>query len=100
MVLRQLGVTSKHKGYYYLAEAVRIRIRSQRPYYITKELYPALARQFGIKESAVDSGIRRLSRYCWEHHRDLLIHMAGYTLEQPPTNQQFIEIVAFCVLVS
>ena len=46
-LIRQLGVTSKYKGYYYVAEAVRMFMEIQdHPIKITKDIYPSLAKQF------------------------------------------------------
>ncbi len=99
-VVRQLGMTSKYDGYYYVIEAVKIRIEIQRPYKITKDIYKVLAVQYGTRSGNVEAGIRRLSRLCWTYHRDLLIHMAGFKLEEPPTNRQFIDILAYYVMAS
>lgn len=39
-LIRQLGVTSKYKGYYYVAEAVRMFMEIQdHPIKITKDIY-------------------------------------------------------------
>ena len=44
-LIRQLGVTSKYKGYYYVAEAVRMFMEIQdHPIKITKDIYPSLAK--------------------------------------------------------
>ena len=47
-LIRQLGVTSKYKGYYYVAEAVRMFNGNSGyiPIKITKDIYPSLAKQF------------------------------------------------------
>ena len=50
-LIRQLGVTSKYKGYYYVAEAVRMFMEIQdHPIKITKDIYPSLAKQFNIED--------------------------------------------------
>ena len=42
-LIRQLGVTSKYKGYYYVAEAVKMFMEIQdHPIKITKDIYPSL----------------------------------------------------------
>ena len=97
---RQLGMTSMYNSYFYVTEALKIRIEIQRPYRITKDIYQVLAVQYSTKSENVESGIRRVSRFCWTYHRDLLIQMAGYTLEEPPTNRQFIDILASYIMAS
>ena len=43
--IRKLGATSKYKGYYFVAEAIRMTMEFQeRPMKITKDIYPKLAR--------------------------------------------------------
>ena len=45
-LIRKLGATSKYKGYYYVAEAVRMAQKIQeRPVKITKDIYPIVARK-------------------------------------------------------
>ena len=97
---RQLGMTSRYDGYYYVTEAVKIRITIHRPYKMSRDIYKILAIQYGTRSENVESGIRRVSRLCWTYHRDLLIQMAGYTLEEPPTNRQFIDILASYIMAS
>ena len=46
-LIRQLGMTSKYKGYYYVAEAVMMSMELQDyPIKITKDIYPYLAKKF------------------------------------------------------
>ena len=43
--IRKLGATSKYKGYYFVAEAIRMTMEFQeRPMKITKDIYPKLAK--------------------------------------------------------
>lgn len=45
--IRKLGATSKYKGYYFVAEAIRMTMEFQeRPMKITKDIYPKLAKKF------------------------------------------------------
>ena len=44
--IRKLGATSKYKGYYFVAEAIRMTMEFQeRPMKITKDIYPKLAKK-------------------------------------------------------
>ncbi len=44
--IRKLGATSKYKGYYFVAEAIRMTMEFQeRPMKITKDIYPKLAKR-------------------------------------------------------
>ena len=63
--IRKLGATSKYKGYYFVAEAIRMTMEFQeRP-------------------------------ICWENHRERLEEIAGYPLEYRPTNSEFVDMIAF-----
>lgn len=46
-LIRKLGATSKYKGYFFVAEAVKISMRHQyKPMHITKDIYPCLATKY------------------------------------------------------
>ena len=46
-LIRTLGATSKYKGYYFVAEAVKLSMGfAEKPVRITKDVYPCLARKF------------------------------------------------------
>ena len=53
-LIRKLGATSKYKGYYFVAEAVRMAQKIQeRPVKITKDIYPIVARKYKSTPSNV-----------------------------------------------
>ena len=46
-LIRRLGANSKYKGYFFVAEAVKISMGDQyKPLRITKDIYPYLARKY------------------------------------------------------
>lgn len=46
-LIRQMGVTSKYKGYYFVADAVMLSMEEpDYPLKITKDVYPPLARKY------------------------------------------------------
>lgn len=72
-VIRRLGATSKYKGYYYVADAVKMAQGIQeRPVKVTKDIYPVLARKYKSTPSNVEHNIRTLINLCWTSHRDVL----------------------------
>ena len=94
--IRKLGATSKYKGYYFVAEAIRMTMEFQeRPMKITKDIYPKLAKKFKSKPSNIEHDIRTIVNVCWENHRERLEQIAGYPLEYRPTNSEFIDMIAF-----
>ena len=95
-LIRQLGVTSKYKGYYFLAEAVKLSVEMQgRPIKITKDIYPILARKYKSTPSNVEHNIRTLVNICWINHKEDLELIAGCSMEDKPTNSEFIDILAY-----
>lgn len=95
-LIRQLGVTSKYKGYYFLAEAVKLSVEMQgRPIKITKDIYPTLARKFKSTPVNIEHNIRTVLNLCWSSGKETLNAIAGYSLRYKPTNSEFIDILAF-----
>ena len=91
--IRKLGATSKYKGYYFVAEAIRMTMEFQeRPMKITKDIYPRLAKKFKSKPSNIEHDIRTIVNVCWENHRERLEQIAGYPLEYRPTNSEFVDM--------
>ena len=71
-LIRKLGATSKYKGYYYVAEAVRMAQKIQeRPVKITKDIYPIVARKYKSTPSNVEHNIRTLINLCWKKLQDV-----------------------------
>ena len=95
-LIRQLGVTSKYKGYYFLAEAVKLSVEMQgRPIKITKDIYPTLARKFKSTPVNIEHNIRTVLNLCWSSGKETLNDIAGYSLRYKPTNSEFIDILAY-----
>ena len=95
-LIRQLGVTSKYKGYYYVAEAVRMFMEIQdHPIKITKDIYPSLAKQFKSTSVNVEHDIRTVIKVCWELNKEAMEEIAGYPLRYKPTNSEFIDMMAY-----
>ena len=95
-LIRQLGVTSKYKGYYFLAEAVKLSVEMQgRPIKITKDIYPTLARKFKSTPVNIEHNIRTVLNLCWSSGKETLNAIAGYSLRYKPTNSEFIDILAY-----
>ena len=95
-LIRQLGVTSKYKGYYFLAEAVKLSVEMQgRPIKITTDIYPTLARKFKSTPVNIEHNIRTVLNLCWSSGKETLNAIAGYSLRYKPTNSEFIDILAY-----
>ena len=95
-LLRFLGVSGKLSGFYfavYMLEQVQ-----EKPEYvllITKRLYSQTAQYFHTTTNCVERNLRTLVQACWRQpDHSLLERIAGHPLSQPPTNAQFIDMVA------
>lgn len=95
-LIRRLGVTSKYKGYYYVAEAVRLSMEApEMPMKITKDIYPKLAKKYKSTSVNVEHDIRTIINVCWVTNKDEMDLIAGYPLNYKPTNSEFIDMLAF-----
>jgi len=95
-LIRKLGATSKYKGYYFVAEAIKVSMElEERPIKVTKDVYPVLAKRFKSTPSNIEHNIRTLVNICWMSHRDVMEEIAGYTLEYRPTNSEFLDILVY-----
>lgn len=95
-LLRLLGVSGKLSGFHfavYMLEQVQ-----EKPEYvllITKRLYNQTAQYFHTTTNCVERNLRTLVQACWRQpDHSLLERIAGHPLSQPPTNAQFIDMVA------
>ena len=78
-LIRKLGATSKYKGYFFVAEAVKISMRHQyKPMHITKDIYPCLATKYKSTPTNIEHDIRTLINVCWEGNKSFLDEIAGY----------------------
>ena len=72
--IRKLGATSKYKGYYFVAEAIRMAMEfKERPMKITKDIYPFLAKKFKSKPSNIehDMFVGKTAEMYWKRLQDI-----------------------------
>lgn len=95
-LIRQLGMTSKYKGYYYVAEAVMMSMELQDyPIKITKDIYPYLAKKFKSTPVNIEHDIRTVINVCWTANKETMDRIAGYPLRYRPTNSEFVDMLAY-----
>lgn len=95
-IIRTMGVTSKYRGYYFIAEAVLIAARNPGcPLMITKDIYPAVAQKFRVSPCNIEQGIRTAVNICWISNREAMEKIAGGPLAARPTNSDFIDMLAY-----
>ncbi len=98
-MIRELGIPAHIKGYHYVRESIIMAVRDVTILnYITKMLYPSIAKKYKTTSSSVERAIRHaievaFSRGEAECLEDLFGYMANAGKEKP-TNSEFIALIA------
>lgn len=94
-LLRRLGATANYKGFSYAAYAMAL--CAEQPellLLVTKDLYPAVARQYRTTWKAVERNIRTVVTMIWTRNPAQLDLVAGGPLEARPSSAEFLAITA------
>lgn len=65
-LLNELGISARYKGYEYLSEAIFLYVVNP-PAYITKEIYPMVAKKYNCAITQVERTIRTAINYAWKN---------------------------------
>ena len=98
-ILTTLGVPAHIKGYPYLREAIAAAINDMSlANYITKCLYPMVAKKFQTTPSRVERAIRHAIEVAWDRGDwETFMQIFGNTVSNTkgkPTNSEFIALIA------
>ena len=95
-LLRLLGVTGKLTGFYYAVYMIeQVQNQPENIVLLTKRLYVQTAKYFSTTPNCVERNLRTLIQSCWNYPDHSFLNLiAGAELRQPPTNSQFIDILA------
>ena len=94
-LLAKVGITSKYKGYDYIAAAVKYLLdRPNKRISVTKELYPELGKMFHVPPTRVEQNIRFTINTVWEKRKGQLEKYRGTEYETRPTNAEFLTVLA------
>jgi len=94
-LLYSLGVTEKYVGFFYAACAVELyRARLNQPLFVTKEIYPNVAKRYQTSWQAVERDIRTVRNVIWTQNRPHLERLAGRPLTEKPATVQLLHILA------
>lgn len=98
-VIHELGVPAHIKGYQYIRTAILMVIENMDMLnYITKRLYPEIAKKYSTTSSRVERAIRHSIEVAWTRGRaETMNEIFGYTVHTgkgKPTNSEFIAMVA------
>jgi len=98
-ILHEIGVPAHIRGYHYMREAIMMAVDDIDVLnYITKELYPSIAKKCQTTPSRVERAIRHAIEVAWSRGKvDVIDSMFGYTVNNhkgKPTNSEFIALIA------
>ncbi|MCD7855014.1 MAG: sporulation transcription factor Spo0A [Clostridiales bacterium] len=98
-ILHEIGVPAHIRGYHYMREAILMAINDIDVLnYITKELYPTIAKKCNTTPSRVERAIRHAIEVAWSRGKvDAINNLFGYTINShkgKPTNSEFIALIA------
>lgn len=99
LTLRELGIPATLSGMWYLVYAIRrtvedpIYIR-----YITKRAYIDVAKHYRTTPSRVERAMRVAVRKSWvSKDAQKKLEQMGYHLLKPPTNSEYIDLIAWYI---
>jgi len=98
-ILHNIGVPAHIRGYHYIREAIMIAVGNiDILNYITKELYPSIAKKCNTTASRVERAIRHAIEVAWNRGKiEEIDKFFGYTINTnkgKPTNSEFIALIA------
>jgi len=98
-ILHEIGVPAHIRGYHYMREAIMMAVEDLDILnYITKELYPTIAKKCNTTASRVERAIRHAIEVAWSRGKvEIIDSMFGYTISThkgKPTNSEFIALIA------
>ena len=98
-ILHEIGVPAHIRGYHYMREAIMMAVNDLDILnYITKELYPTIAKKCNTTPSRVERAIRHAIEVAWSRGKvEIIDSMFGYTISThkgKPTNSEFVALIA------
>lgn len=97
--IHELGVPAHIKGYQYIRTAIMMVVKDMDLLnFITKQLYPDIAKKYSTTASRVERAIRHSIEVAWSRGKpETMNEIFGYTIHTgkgKPTNSEFIAMVA------
>ena len=98
-MIREMGVPAHIKGYQYIREGIIMAVKDPDILnYITKYLYPTIAKQYRTTTSSVERAIRHAIEVAWNRGKlETIEALFGYSVNSgkgKPTNSEFIALIA------
>ncbi len=98
-MIREIGIPAHIKGYQYIREGIMMSVKDPDILnYITKYLYPTIAKKYHTTTSSVERAIRHAIEVAWNRGKlDAMEALFGYSVNSgkgKPTNSEFIALIA------
>ena len=94
-LLLRLELSPCQVGFFYTAHAVALAVREpERLRLVTKCLYPAVAKRFGVTSQAVERGIRASIQAAWTAESGAVQALSPAPLTRKPRAARFIALLA------
>jgi len=94
-LLYQLGASATSVGFFQTAYAVKLAAeKPDRLLYVTKWLYPEVAKEYRSSWRCVERNIRSVIRTVWQVNPELLRKLAQYRIYSRPSASEFIAILS------
>lgn len=98
-MIREIGIPAHIKGYQYIREGIMMSVKDPEILnYITKFLYPTIAKKYHTTTSSVERAIRHAIEVAWNRGKfEAMEELFGYNMNSSkakPTNSEFIALIA------
>jgi two-component system response regulator (stage 0 sporulation protein A) len=98
-ILHEIGVPAHIKGYQYLRDGISMAVKNLEIInLITKQLYPAIAKEYSTTPTRVERAMRHAIEVAWSRgQKDDINALFGYKVgsgKGKPTNSEFIAMIA------
>lgn len=98
-IIREIGIPAHIKGYQYIREGIIMAVHDMNMLnFITKLLYPSIAKKYKTTSSSVERAIRHAIEVAWGRGKiEVIEDLFGYTVSAgkgKPTNSEFIALIA------
>lgn len=98
-MIREIGIPAHIKGYQYIREGIMMSVKDPEILnYITKYLYPTIAKKYHTTTSSVERAIRHAIEVAWNRGKlEAMEALFGYSVNSgkgKPTNSEFVALIA------
>ena len=99
-ILIHMGITPNYRGYDYIVLAIRLSFENPiRLQYVTKALYPEIAKEYRTDWRAVEHGIRIAILRSWERDSTRFEKLLGIWKKEKPSVGKFLATLYAYLLI-